>query len=178
VVENDSSAELFGWALNNAANWNTGGSSRWLSPVATPYVSPFTYPSYDPTTAGVYDWTTHFNLTGFTLAPLKLKGIVAADNLFEVLLNGNSIKQFSGVGVCVNASFKAGCETSFSVAGSSLLAGDNTLTFRVTNPPIAGNPTGLRTFMSLVPEPGTWALTAAGLLVLSLTARRRSTQRR
>ncbi len=193
VVEKDVSAEQYQWTRNLESNWNSGGvSSRWLVPAAHPAG---TYPTYDQSTPGLYDWTTTFNLNSSSLSKAKLIGKAGADNSLRVFLNGNLIAQSPLDSAGNNTySFQDVLATYFTVTSTSsvgtsglsgtststsphgLVAGVNTLTFEVTNSVGTGNPTGLRTYLTLVPEPATWASMACGLLLLSLTARRRATQ--
>jgi hypothetical protein len=176
VVEEDVSVEQYQWTRNLESNWNTPGvSSRWLVPATHPIG---VYPTYDQVNPGVYTWTTTFKLNTKALTHnVRLVGKAGADNSLEVFLNGSLIAQSPLDSAGNNTySFQDGLATNFTVYASGLIAGINTLTFKVTNSVGLGNPTGLRTYLALVPEPGTWGLMASGLLLL-LTARRRAAQR-
>jgi len=85
---------------------------------------------------GVYKYTLQFNLAGLDPSAVLIKGEYASDNTAQIFLNGS----FTG---CANRGKQYHALTTFAI-GKGLVAGRNTLEFRITNGPPAGpNPTGL-----------------------------------
>jgi hypothetical protein len=139
-------------------------TSRWVWVQADGLNSPFSVPPYDV-------------ITTFTLTPqeiasgVTLSGRYATDNTGTLLLNGNPL----------SSTFNSSTFTSwtpFSI-DSGLIAGNNTLTFRVTND--SGTPGGLNVDQlqytvgsgAAAPEPGTLALLALGGVSAGTFLRRR-----
>lgn len=122
----------------------------------------------------IYDWKTTFDLTGFNTASASFNGRFAADDSAVAYLNGTQIGISNGFGSWSNFVSQPG----------AFLAGLNTLDFMVNNS--GGGPTGLRTeFLgssetavpatSAVPEPKTYSMLLAGLvLMIFMTHRRKS----
>jgi hypothetical protein len=122
---------------------------------------------------GTYDYQTTFDLTGLDPSTATITGQWAADNLgVGILINNVSTGITSSCFDCFNF-------TGFSISGG-FVAGVNTLDFIVQNgtgigDPAAG-PTGLRVELAgtaaAAPEPASFVLIGAGLLVLSRLRRR------
>ena len=84
---------------------------------------------------GNYTYQTTFNLTGYDLSKVSVVGGWAVDNTgIDILINGVS----TGI-----TSPGFGNYVSFTIT-NGLLAGVNTLDFRMNNTPVTPNPTGLR----------------------------------
>jgi hypothetical protein len=115
VVNNDSVA---GW-------WGANGlASRFIGPSAVPN-----------TAAGLYTYRTSFNLTGYDVSKVRLAGGWAVDNTgVDILVNGVSTG---------NTVAGWGSLAPFTIT-SGLVAGNNTLDFKVDNAGTSANPTGLR----------------------------------
>ena len=128
------------WLLN-------GPNSRWIGPMADQSVG---------NTEGDYIYQTTLDLTGYDLSKLTVLGGVAVDNtVTDVLVNGLS----SGI---TAAGFNS--LTPFTIT-SGLVAGVNTLDFKVFNAGTAASPTGLRVdlkvYLSLL-SPVTLQITHSG----------------
>jgi hypothetical protein len=119
-----------------------------------------------------YFFSTQFDLTGFIPSTAVLQFQFAVDNsLVEVILNGNVLPISGGSLSALSA---------VQTINSGFVAGLNTISFEVFNGPGAvGNPTGVlvdftsATATAVAPEPSAALLIGAGLLGLSLLARRR-----
>ncbi|MBK9138765.1 MAG: immunoglobulin domain-containing protein [Verrucomicrobia bacterium] len=110
------------WALN-------GPSSKWIAPQAD-QGSPGS-----GNAEGDYTYETSFDLTGYDVSRVQLVGGWAADNTgLDILVNGVSTGLSSG---------GFGTLTPFTIT-SGLVAGRNTLAFKINNLPATPNPTGLR----------------------------------
>ena len=169
------------WMLNDGAVF-TGGTngnfpigpwladdtnSRWLTPSAN------AADSFDATTDGLYTYSETFSLAGINAATASFTGRFAVDNSVDtILLNGVALAGSGGTFTGF---------TSFSSAGGTFNAGNNTLTFIVRNfASASGNPTGLRVEVagvgdpiSAIPEPSTWAMLVMGMGLTGFAARRR-----
>ena len=138
------------WLANNA-------NSRWIGPDQF---------SYGP--AGNYTYATQFVLPANTnLATVNVSGMWATDDPgLDIEINNVSTSQLSaGFATLVPFSITSGFQI-----------GLNTIEFLVQ---YAGGPTGLRVDKirgdySLIPEPGTLALAAAGLMGIAAVQRRRA----
>ena len=118
------------WPIQ-AGTWLVNGpNSRWIGP------SSAQRQNVDPTQGnapGAYTYQVQFNLTGYDLSRVHLTGGVAADNgIMDVLINGVSTG-FTASG------FNA--LTPFTIPGTMLLAGVNTVDIIVNNDPTPGDPT-------------------------------------
>ena len=145
------------WVPNNSV-------SKWISPQAS-YVNGAT------DAGGIHTYRTSFDLAGLNYNSANLSFRFSVDNdLYDVLLNGvgtgisgSGYHAFSAVHT-INAGFQAGV---------------NSLDFVTYNRPQAtGNPNGLRVEFtdsdaSAVPEPGTWAMLASGLVACVVAHRRK-----
>ncbi len=141
----------------NAGGWlldAQGSGSAWLVP------SPDFFFGDVPGVTDLITWRTSFDLSGYDFASGHINGRWAADDSgLQIRLNGVSL---AGVAVAQHDLW-----TAFSISGG-FVAGVNVLEFDTYS---TLNPTGLRVeFESVfapVPEPGTWALWAGGLLALA-----------
>jgi hypothetical protein len=158
VVTTGSGFPFSAWIANE---WD----SSWLTPSAN------AAQSYDSATTGLYKWSISFDLTGHDPASAGFSGRWAADNNGYVVFNGNTIS--------TGASYSSW--TSFA-ATTGFVAGVNTIDFYVSNlAQNGGNPTGVRvefldSYASVaapVPEPESYALILAGLIVVGAVAKRR-----
>mgnify|MGYP000848361907 CR=1 FL=1 len=158
VVTTGSGFPFGSWLANN---WD----SVWLTPSAN------AAQSYDPSSAGLYKWSISFDLTGYDPAASAFSGRWASDNSGYVVFNGSTIS--------TGSSFSSW--TSFA-ASTGFVAGLNTIDFVVNNSAHrSGNPTGVRVefldsytaVAAPVPEPASYAMILAGLLVVGAVARRR-----
>lgn len=103
-----------------------GPASKWIAPMADQAVG---------NAEGDYTYQTTFNLTGYDLSKVRVVGSWSVDNTgLDILVNGVS----TGI-----TSPGFGSYVSFTIT-SGLLAGANTLDFRINNAPATPNPTGLR----------------------------------
>ncbi|SFM51051.1 PEP-CTERM sorting domain-containing protein [Rugamonas rubra] len=145
------------WSANTA-------TSRWIMPTA------LQGESFDPSANNTYTWHLGFDLSGYDAASASFSGRFAADNAATVYLNGHALGTTNGFGNGSWASLSA---------SSYFLSGANSLDFVVTNyAQNGGNPTGLRvefdqSNVTAVPEPETYAMLMAGLLLVGALARRR-----
>ncbi len=106
---------------------DTSGSS-WLIPAAAD--------SQGNAPPGVYSFTTTVTVTDPT--NLVLSGLWAADNSARIYVNGND------TGVTFAGPEAFGSLVPFTLSGSYLAVGTNTIEFRVTNAGTSDNPVGLR----------------------------------
>jgi hypothetical protein len=115
------------WPVAPAGPWIANGpGSKWIGPQADQGVG---------NAEGDYTYQTTFNLTGYDLSRTRVVGGVSADNsVTDVLLNGVS----TGI-----TSPGFGGLTSFTLT-TGLVAGANTLDFKLNNLPTTPNPTALR----------------------------------
>ena len=130
------------WLLNST-------NSRWIGPMADQSVG---------NSQGDYTYQTTFDLTGYDTAKVHLAGGVAVDNtVSDVLINGVS------TGVTASG-FTA--LASFTIPGSMLLAGVNTIDINMNNAGTAASPTGLRVdikgYLSLVTAAPTLKIARVG----------------
>ncbi len=130
------------WLLNST-------NSRWIAPMADQSVG---------NSQGDYTYQTTFDLTGYDTAKVHLAGGVAVDNaVSDVLINGVSTG-FTASGFSALASF--------TIPGSMLLAGVNTMDINVNNSGTAASPTGLRVditgYLSLVTAAPTLKIARVG----------------
>ena len=179
------------WTVTNPAdmNWSSSGNptytgatngqfptppwladsttSRWITPVTDAAVYP-----HDFANDGVYTYTETFSLAGYQVATASFTGMFASDNSVDsIKLNGTTLAGSGGS----FATFQ-----SFSSAGGTFVAGDNTLSFVVRNsayPQGGSNPTGLRVELigtaAVVPEPAMWAMMVVGFGLVGVATRRR-----
>lgn len=105
------------WAAN-------GPNSKWISPLANANTG------LNP---GTYIYQTTFDLTGLDPATAQLTGSVGADDSVAILLNGQSINNFSGFSTL----------SGFTIT-NGFIRGINTLDFVVGNGLTSVNPTGFR----------------------------------
>jgi hypothetical protein len=157
VTANDGAFPFPHWSANTA-------TSRWIMPTA------LQGESFDPSANNTYTWHLGFDLSGYDAASASFSGRFAADNAATVYLNGHALATTYGFGNASWASLSA---------SSYFLSGANSLDFVVTNyAQNGGNPTGLRvefgqSNVTAVPEPETYAMLMAGLLLVGAVARRR-----
>lgn len=158
VVTTGSGFPFGSWLANNL-------DSAWLTPSGN------AAQSYDPSSAGLYKWSISFDLTGYDPSASGFSGRWASDNSGYVVFNGATIS--------TGSSFSSW--TSFA-AGTGFVAGVNTIDFFVNNGAQgSANPTGVRvefldSYTSVaapVPEPASYAMMLAGLVVVGTVARRR-----
>lgn len=148
------------WPIQAGVWLPNGPYSRWIGP------SSAQRQDLDPTQGnapGVYTYQTSFNLTGYDLSRVHLTGGVAADNaITDVLINGVSTG-FAVAGFSVL--------TPFTIPGTVLLPGVNTVDVIVENSPTTGNPTapnpaGLRVdlkgYLNILPAPPTLKIARDG----------------
>jgi len=139
----------------------------WVTPTAACWI----WQNADGSPGGVTrDLRLTFDLTGLNASTAQISGFWSTDNQGnDILINGTSTGNFS-------PSFTA--LTPFSISGG-FVAGINTLDFRVQD---FGAPSGLlvqglrgtaELANTTVPEPGTYALMAAGLFGLGVVRVRR-----
>lgn len=139
------------------------GVSKWITPTASQGQS------FDAFSAGTYTYTLSFDLSGYNAASAAFTGRFAADNDAVIKLNNQVIA--SGSGFTAWNGF---------AASSGFQAGVNTLQFVVGNwAQNGGNPTGLRVeFLSssvtAVPEPSSYAMLLAGLVLVGVVGSRRT----
>jgi len=118
------------WPIQAGVWLPNGPYSRWIGP------SSAQRQDLDPAQGnapGAYTYQVQFNLAGYDLSRVHLAGGAAADNgITDVLINGVS------TGFTV-AGFSA--LTPFTIPGTMLLAGVNTMDIIVENAPMASNPT-------------------------------------
>jgi len=140
------------------------GSSRWISRTANAQTD----------AVGLYTFRTTFDLTGFNPATANIAGQWSSDNSAQIWLNG----VFTGVELSYEQSYRS--LHNFILSGG-FQPGVNTLDFVVNNWNCPGcngsNPTGLRVNIvsavaEPVPEPTTYALLGAGLILLGILAKR------
>jgi hypothetical protein len=155
VITYDSQWPIGPWLSNSS-------TSKWITPTGSQSQT------FDAWSAGTYTYSLSFDLTGYNAASASFVGRLAADNAVTVKLNSNVISSAAGFTDW----------TSFS-ANSGFVSGVNTLDFVVTNwAQNSGNPTGLRVefassnIAAAVPEPETYAMLLAGLVMLGTIARR------
>lgn len=143
----------------------------------------YTHPSYVTVADGVFisaapnggfsvnpnTYTLTFSLAGLQAATASISGKFAADNYASVFLNGVQIATQPAQTIYENFTQLS----SFS-ASSGFLAGQNTLTFTVTDtgPPSALLVSGLAGSALAVPEPAQWALMLGGFGLVGATMRR------
>lgn len=113
--------------------------------------------------AGTYSFTTTFEVTDLPTARLEFS--VAGDNRVEVYLNGGSMLYGQGSPGWISMS-------PLQVVTSGFVVGTNTLELRVLNDSIYTGGILTGTFTE-APEPGTMAVTGAGLALLALLRRKR-----
>ena len=117
------------WLLN-------GPDSKWIGPQADQGTG---------NAEGDYTYTTTFDLTGYDVSKIKLVGAWAVDNTgTDILLNGTS----TGI---TSAGFNS--MTPFTIT-NGLVAGKNTLVFKVTNLPATPNPTAIRVDLKAIMAAG------------------------
>jgi len=113
---------------------------------------------------GDYEYSITFDLTGFDLDSVIIRGIWATDNGgLGIFLNGIDTGNFPSGGFTDTTLF------TLSVAdGETFNPGLNTLAFRMNNAGDALNPTGFRveflTATGIIPEPGSFALLATAAM--------------
>ncbi|MQA37158.1 PEP-CTERM sorting domain-containing protein [Rugamonas aquatica] len=138
------------------------GTSKWITPTASQGQS------FDAFSAGTYTYTLSFDLTGYNAGSAGFTGRFAADNDAVVKLNNQVIASGSGFtawnGFAANSGFQAGVNTLQFVVGNWAQNG--------------GNPTGLRvefltSSVTAVPEPSSYAMLLAGLVLVGVVGSRR-----
>ena len=137
-------------------------TSQWLAPAMN---ASTTEPS------GTYDYQTKFSLAGLDASTAVISGLIAADDIVTIMLNGVNKGTFTGFSAFSNFSLTSG-----------FVAGSNTLDFMVTNSTVTTfNPTGLQvnitsaTANAVVPEPASIVLVSlGGIAALGFGLRRRA----
>ncbi len=136
-----------GWPIQAGVWLLNGPNSKWIGPQADQSAA-------GGNAEGDYTYRTTFDLTGYDVSRVRLIGGWAADNTgTDILVNGTSTGLTSG---------GFGSLTSF-VITNGLVAGKNTLDFKVNNLPATPNPTALR--VDLQGVVGAVASTAAKLQI-------------
>ena len=117
------------WPIAPAGPWVANGpSSKWIAPQAD-------QSGAVGNAQGDYTYQTTFNLTGYDVVKVRVVGTLAVDNtITDVLINGVS----TGITSPGFTSY-----TPFTIT-TGLIAGNNTLDFKMNNAGTAPGPTGLR----------------------------------
>lgn len=164
---------------NTNAYVDTSFAGGWASAISgTHWINPSTTGSGSQS-FGVYSYTytTTFDLTGLIPATAMLSGLVQADDIVTLFLNGNQVSN-PNIGTYTKpTAFTIGSQYS-----SDFLSGINTLSFVVQN---SGNyATGFDasisgTALSAAPEVGSFAMiSAAGIFLTGVGLLRRRVQQR
>ena len=140
-----------GWIKNKALL----GNSAWIGPNARDSIGP----------AGNYTYTLQFDLRGYILDTVFIKGYWSSDNSSDILINGIFTRNSIG-----SADFDV--LTEFLIT-DGFKTGINTLEFVVKNEDIEGGPTGLLVSHlkgegTLVPIPAAVWLLGSALIALAL----------
>ncbi len=117
-----------GWPIQSGVWMLNGPNSKWIGPQAD-------QSGAGGNAEGDYTYRTTFDLTGYDVSRIRVVGGWAADNSgLDILVNGTSSGLTSG---------GFGSFSSFTIT-NGLVAGKNTLDFKMNNLPATPNPTGLR----------------------------------
>lgn len=132
------------------------------------------YPDQGNSVPGLFEFSGSFNLSDIGNVQ-TWKVTWWADNIVrKIIVNGTEIFD-DQVGGSLSEQFRApGISKTFN--NPVWVNGNNKVTFVVDNGPgLTGNPAGLRadTFLTAVPEPGTWMLMILGLGAVGFAMRRR-----
>ena len=176
-------ASSSGWPISNSSG-GSGTSGQWLgADIASSWLTLFSTPgvTLDPVTNGIYTFTTTFTInTGYNPLTALISGQWASDNYSQMYLNGNLVASIANPRTSSLSDGSAyDMWNSFSINSTNFISGLNTLTFDVTNiAQTSGNPMGLRveftnSSISPVPEPKTYAMMLAGLVLIGVIAYRR-----
>ncbi len=126
IVVND------GWPIQSGVWVLNGPDSKWIAPQAAQGTG---------NAEGDYIYSTTFDLTGFDVSKVSLVGAWAVDNTgTDIVVNGTSTGITSGGFASM---------TPFTIT-NGLVAGKNTLEFKVNNAPATPNPTALRVDLKAV----------------------------
>ncbi len=162
-----------GWPISGGAYASPSGLApfaQWIAPVPAPL-------SMSESADTEFDYSTTFDLTGFQLSTVEVKGFWSADNqTLGLFLNGIMIPGTTITGTPAHFQFES--LTPFDLT-TGFIGGVNTLSVHTLNANTGNpNPSGVivqvsATGIADVPEPGTLAVVSSGLLLLGLVHKRR-----
>lgn len=162
-----------GWPITGGPYASPSGSApfaQWIAPVPDPL-------TMTSSADAEFDYSTTFDLTGFQLNTVEVKGFWSADNeTLGLYLNGVLIPATTIAGT--PADFEFLTLSPFDLT-TGFTGGVNTLSVHTLNKNTGNpNPSGVivqvsSTGIAAVPEPGTLAVVSSGLLLLGLVSKRK-----